>query len=265
MAYEHVPNFATCVSANEKSQRFSVTAVNLVIWVGVAIAIVASLGSALLFVLTAWLLRFFLAEYSVRQIQALGATVSPAQFPEVHKAAQEVAQRFGVKELPRIIVIGSGEVNAFAIKFARKRVVVILSDLLAGTIDDPAKLRYLLAHEMCHHALDHGWRGVFEMYKPAKYRQARELTCDVGGLVGAGNLESAKATLRMLAVGRHLHTRVNDEALIAEAQQIYSGFSGWLLRQYLSHPPAGSRLENLNTFDARAPAGSGASAALAIG
>lgn len=264
MAYEQVSRFAQCVSENEKSQRFGVTAVNVIAWLGLVIFFVASMGGLLLFILPALLIRYLLAEYSVRQLQALGATVSPTQFPEVHQAAEDVARRMGVPELPRIIVIGSGEVNAFAIKIARKKVVVILSDLLAATIDDPAKLRYLLAHEMCHHALDHGWRGTFEIYKPAKYRQARELTCDVGGLVAANDLESAKATLRMFAVGRHLHGRVNDEALIAEARHIYSGFSGWLVRQYLSHPPAGSRLENMNTFHARAGAPQPSSSALAL-
>lgn len=248
MAYDNVKSFMQCVSESERAQRFTLTLVNGILWLIIAGVVLASMGTLLLFLVPGLILSWLLAEYSVRSIQALGATVSPTQFPEVHKAAEDVARRFGITEMPRIIVIGSGEVNAFAIKIARKKVVVILSDLLAGTIDNPAQLRFLLAHEMCHHALDHGSRGLFEVYKPAKYRQARELTCDNAGLVASASLHDALATLRMLCVGRHLHGRVNDEALISESRQIYSGLSGWLVRQYLSHPPAGARLENLNGF-----------------
>jgi hypothetical protein len=39
-----------------------------------------------------------------------------------------------------------------------------------------------------------------------------------------------------------------ETVLIAESKRIYSGFIGWLLRQYLTHPPAGARLENLSRF-----------------
>lgn len=248
MAYERIATFGDCVSAEEKSQRFSVTAINVIIWLFVAIFVLSTMGMALLFVGFTWLLNRLLSEYNVRRIQALGATVSPTQFPEVYKAASEVCGRFGVSELPRIIVVPSGEMNALAIAFAKKKVVVVLSELMEGIIDNPARLRFLLAHEICHQALDHGARGVFEIYKPARYRQGRELTCDNAGVVASEDVAESRAVLKMLCVGRGLFARVNEAALVSESREIYSGFTGWLLRQYLTHPPAGARLSNAVQF-----------------
>jgi Zn-dependent protease with chaperone function len=248
MASMQIGSFADCVSEEERNQRFSVTVVNSVLWFGLAAVVAASLGIMLLVFLLGWLSRLLLANYNVRRVQALGATVSDDQMPEVHKALTEVLARFGSKEIPRIVVIGAGEVNALAIKFARQRVVVLLSELLEGIIDNPAQLRFLLAHECCHHALDHGGRGIFELYKPARYRQAREMTCDNAGVVAANDAKEACVVISKLCVGNRLSSRLNQRALQREAATIYSGFSGWLLRRHLSHPPAGKRLANIERF-----------------
>ncbi len=246
-----VESFADCVSQAERQQRFSVNLVNGIAWLLLIVATISTFGALLLLVLFGWLLRGLLSEYHVRRIQALGATVSETQLPEVHRAAGEVLQRFGVRTMPRIVVIGSGEVNALSLKFARKRVAVLLSELVEGIIDSPAQLRFLLAHEFCHHALDHGARGVFEIYKPAKYRQARELTCDNAGVVAANDAKEGRMLVRRLCVGNRLSARLDELSLKHEAQLIYSGFSGWLVRRYLSHPPAGARISNIESFAAQ--------------
>ena len=105
-----------------------------------------------------------------------------------------------------------------------------------------------MAHELCHTVLDHGWRNTFEIYKPMRYRAAREFTCDNAGLVAAESLDATTALLKKLCVGRKLFKLVDDAALIEESRQIYRGFTGWLLKQYLSHPPAGARIKNVQQF-----------------
>jgi Zn-dependent protease with chaperone function len=240
--------FQQCVSDEEKRGRASVTVVNVLVWLILLGFVIASMGAALLFILPGMLINYLMAEYNVRKLEAIGATVTPQQFATVHAAASAVCRRFNVAEMPRIVVINSGESNAMALKFARKRVVLILSELLDGIIENPEQLRFLIAHEMCHGALDHGARGVFEIYKPARYRQARELTCDNAGLIAAGDLAQSKTMLMKLCAGRRLFPALSESVLIAESQRIYSGFVGWLLRQYLTHPPVGARLQNLASF-----------------
>ncbi len=227
----------------------SVVATNIFLWILLVIGAVATFGGLLLVAIIGWIVNQIAAEYNVRKLQSRGVTVSPMQFTPVHEALQQVCGQFGMPvENYRTIILPSGEGNAFAIKFARKRVFVILTELLDGIIDEPEQLRALLGHELCHMALDHGARGIFERYKPAAYKAARELTCDNAGLAAAGDLESARLLIRKLHAGKHLHIHISDESLKQEARFIESGFTGWMLKQSLTYPPAGARIENIESF-----------------
>jgi Zn-dependent protease with chaperone function len=243
-----INNFRQCVSTEERRQRFGVTFVNTLLWILIVVGVVATLGVVLLFVLFGWFINYLLSEYNVRKVQALGATVSPEQLPQVAKAVSDVCRQFNVSRPPRVIVLSSGETNAFAMKFARKRVVLILSELLEGIIDQPDELRALLGHEIGHSVLDHGSRGTFEIYKPPRYRAARELSCDNAGYAASGDLQSTISVLKKLCVGNRLSDRLSEEALVAEADVIRSGFVGWLIRRNLTHPPAGTRVRNVHEF-----------------
>ena len=275
VSLDQIRSLSECLSPEERKQRFGVTFANVVIWGLIAlIGVVLLLGAfaesqdpegdpgaaiAPLFVIggvlfVKFVVGYLVAEYNVRQLQAMGAAVHKSQFTAVYKAAQAVQRHFNIKKEVRVLVIASGETNAFAIKFARKHVVVLLSELLEGVIDNPEELLAILGHEICHTVLDHGLRGEFEIYKPARYRQARELTCDIAGYVAAGEAEATKAMLKKLAVGKELYVELSDEALAEEARYIYSGLTGWFLRRHLSHPPVGSRIRNIDTFAAEHPA-----------
>jgi Zn-dependent protease with chaperone function len=247
-AEDVVVSFDDCISNEEQKQRISVLLINILIWMGLILAVVSTFGVVLIFFLFGKLIQWIFSEYNVRKLQAYGCTISEDQFPSVLKAADEVCERFGIENHYRIILIPSGELNAFAIKFARKKVVVILTEMLEAVIETPDQLRALLGHELCHTILDHGWRNTFEIYKPMRYKAARELTCDNAGLIASGNLDATKILLKKLCVGRRMFKLVDESALKAESQQIYRGLTGWLVRQYLSHPPAGARLKNVEQF-----------------
>ena len=247
-AEDIVYSFHDCISDEERKQRTSVLLINLLLWFFILIFTVATFGMIFLFYLFAKLLEWVFAEYHVRRLQAYGCTISERQFPTVYRAANKVCERFGIENHYRIILLPSGELNAFAIKFARKKVVVILSEMMEAVIETPDQLHALLAHELCHTVLDHGWRNTFEIYKPMRYRAAREFTCDNAGLVAAESLDATTALLKKLCVGRKLFKLVDESALIDESRQIYRGITGWLLKQYLSHPPAGARIKNVQAF-----------------
>jgi Zn-dependent protease with chaperone function len=240
-----ISNINDCVSDKERSQRAGVFIMNIFAWI---FAILVSYGSLIIIFPLSLIFQSILAEYHIRKLEAIGATVSSDQFPEIDQALNDVCQQFGILNKPRVIVLSSGESNAFAVLFAKKQCILILSELLEGIIDNPAELRFLLAHEVCHTVLDQGFRGHFEIYKPAAYRQARELTCDNAGMAASADLSSAQVVLRKLCVGRKLYSKLQDNVLIADAERIYSGFTGWIVKQYLTHPPVGTRLQNVASF-----------------
>ena len=237
-----------CISREERKLRLSTMLVNVLIMIFLTVFVIASLGVMLIPVALIAILNWILSEYNVRTLQAYGTEATDRQLPEIMRELEAVCEQFDIHEIPKVIVLNAREINAFAIKFARKKVIVLLSETLEGILDKPQQLRFILGHEMGHMVLDHGTRGWFEIYKSAQYKAARELTCDNCGCAAAGNAASAKAVLKRLGVGNALHARLDERDLIEEANYIYSGLTGWLLKKYLTYPPLGRRIANINAF-----------------
>jgi Zn-dependent protease with chaperone function len=243
-----ISSIKECISAEERKKRFGVAFINGLVWLMLLLAVIGTFGFILALYAFVWLVNWLLAEYNVRKLMAFGTTATADQFPEIAQALTEVCKRFDVKEQPRMVVINGSSVNAFAMKFAKKKVIVLLSETVEGILDKPEQLRFIIGHELAHVLIDHGARGIFERYKPAAYKAARELTCDNAGVVSAGDLESAKDVLKRLGVGNKLYNRLNEGYLQAEAKYIYSGVTGWFLKQYLTYPPLGKRIANITQF-----------------
>jgi Zn-dependent protease with chaperone function len=245
---EGISSIKECISAEERKKRFGVALINGLLWLVLLLFLISTMGVIFIAYAVVWIIKRIFAEYNVRKLMAYGTTATADQFPEIALALNDVCNRFKVKEQPRMIVINDSSFNAFAIKFAKKKVIVLVSETLEGILDKPDQLRFIIGHELAHVVLDHGVRGTFEIYKPASYRAAREMTCDNAGIVSCCDLESAKAVLKRLGVGNKLHNRLNEDYLQEEARYIYSGITGWFLKQYLPYPPLGKRIANITQF-----------------
>ncbi len=169
------------------------------------------------------------------------------QFKEIYNTAKEICRKFGVKKMPRIIILNNPETNAFALKIAHKRALILTTKILEEIGDNPQELRFLLGHEIAHIAFLQN-RGLIEIVQSAAYRAARELTCDNCGFAASEDLQSSINTLKLLTVGKQLISKLDDSYLHSESSLLYSGFSGWLLKRKLTHPPLGKRIANLNNF-----------------
>lgn len=252
-----IQSFSDCISDLERKNR--TVLISLLLWLSTGIIFIGMLISDDLnlfifyFVLgvVGYGIKALVGEYEARMIRAIGARVTPDQFPEIHEASEEVRQRFGVTEDIPIVIVAVSSVNALAIRFARKKMIVLFSEMVTAVKDNPEQLRFFLAHEMCHCVLDHGPRRFLELYKPAKFKRGRELTCDNAGVVAAGSAAESSAALAKLAVGKDLWGKLNAHAMEEDAREIMSGFTGWLLGRYLTHPPCGERVRNVSEFARR--------------
>jgi len=243
-----IRSLGECISKDERKQRSGISLINGLLWLLIA---GFSLATFLIPVAVVGLLLLFnmlLSEYNVRQLQASGVAVSKEQFGQIYCALESICARFSITKIPRVIVLNVSQINAFALKFAQRKVIVLFSQTLEGIIDNPAELKFFLGHEIGHLALDYGPRGIFELYRPAAYHAARELTCDNVGLSAAQDLEAARHALKRIGAGNLLADKLNEPSLSQEAAYIYSGFTGWLLRQYLQYPPLGKRIANIVDF-----------------
>jgi Zn-dependent protease with chaperone function len=244
---KNITAISDCISKDEKKKQIGVGIINGIIWIFIIAMVVVS-PLLLIYVLFFWGISYLTSEYNVRKVQALGTTVSQAQFPEIFEGLKSVCSQFNVEQHPRVILLNVNEINALAVKFARKKVIVLFSKTLEGIHDKPAEIKFFLGHEIAHIILDFGLRGKFEIFKTASFRAAREMTCDNCGLAASGSLEASISSMKRLVIGNELTKKVNVEYLIAEAKDLYSGFTGWMLRNNLRYPPFGKRIENLKTF-----------------
>jgi Zn-dependent protease with chaperone function len=243
-----IKSIRQCISKDEKKTRTSVYLINGLIWIVLAVVSVASMGALLVPMAIAWLGKQIWSEFHARSLIANGLTADEEQFPEIKSALTEICERFNVAQHPQVVILNHPTDNAFAVKFANKKMIVLLSDILEPIIDQPAELRFIIGHEMGHVLLDFGGSSWFFLYKTAAYKAARELTCDNVGMVCARSTKASVNVLKQLAVGHQLRDRISLKSAIMESRQIYSGLTGWFIKQYLTYPPVGRRIENLKEF-----------------
>lgn len=233
-----------CISPQERSARRGCFAVSGLAWIILIPLTVLWFGIPVL----VFLLRLVSEAYLTRKLRANLVRVRASQFPSIHEAYEACRKSLGIQDDVDIYIMQSGELNAFSLGLMRKRVVVLNSTALEGTLQEPAQLRFLLGHELTHAALDKTFAGRFLLYRSAKLKAGREATCDRAGAACAGDSEAATAMLKRLFVGNWLFQEVAEEPLMEDGDEAKRGFLGWLLRQYSTYPTAGDRLRGVRAF-----------------
>ncbi|MFC4603230.1 M48 family metallopeptidase [Rhodococcus kronopolitis] len=173
-----------------------------------------------------------------------GVKMSPTQFPDGYRLLVEAAARFGMAEVPDgYVVLGNGQINAFASGHGFRRYVVVYSDLfeVGGLARDPDALAFIVGHEVGHIAAGHTsyWRqlGMFGAnYIPvigSSLSRAQEYTADNHGL--CTRPAGAAGAIGVLAAGKYLMGLVSFDAM-ADRAVTERGFFPWLVNVLASHP-----------------------------
>lgn len=198
-------------------------------------------------------LSYFIHALSMASIRRNGVRISNQQFPDIYEKAEMLAKKMELEKIPNIYVMeSSGFLNAFATRFFGKNMVVIYSEIFdmseEGREDE---LLFVLAHEFAHlkrrHVLVH-LLLLPAMYIPflgEAYLRACEYTCDRYAAYYVGNLSASKEALVMLAIGKNLSYKVNQEAFVSQISE-ESGFFAWLSEKLASHPDLPKRINALD-------------------
>ena len=160
------------------------------------------------------------------QLRASGVRMSPTQFPEGYRMVAEAAEQFGMRRVPDAYVVsGNGMINAFAAGHGYRRFVCVYSDLfeVGGKVRDPEALRFVIAHEVGHHAAGHTsyFRLLFSNFMMRipilgkALSRAQEYTADNYGYAHVP--EGAPGTMALLAGGKYLNAHVNVHELADRA------------------------------------------------
>ena len=175
-----------------------------------------------LFPLIVWIIR----AVTYAQLRASSVQMSPTQFPEGYRMVVEAAQEFGLRRVPdAYVVLGNGQINAFAAGHGFRRFVAVYSDLfeIGGQARDPEALRFIIGHEVGHLAAGHVsyLRLIFSQlvsYVPflgQAFSRAQEYTADNHGY--AYSPEGVPGAMGVLSGGKYLGAEVNTHALADRA------------------------------------------------
>ena len=189
-----------------------------------------------LFPLIVWIIR----AVTYAQLRANSVQMSPTQFPEGYRMVVEAAQEFGLRRVPdAYVVLGNGQINAFAAGHGVRRFVAVYSDLfeIGGQARDPEALRFIIGHEVGHLAAGHVsyLRLIFSQlvsYVPflgQAFSRAQEYTADNHGY--AYSPEGVPGAMGVLSGGKYLGAEVNTHALADRATRekgFWLHMSNWL-------------------------------------
>lgn len=187
-----------------------------------------------------WIIRALM----YAQMRANGVRMTPTQFPEGYRMVAEAAAQFGMRRVPDAYVVsGNGLINAFAAGHGFRRFVVVYSDLfeVGGKVRDPEALRFVIAHEVGHHAAGH--TGYFRLLLSNLMMQipvlgkalsrAQEYSADNYGYAHVPT--GAPGTMALLSAGKYLNAHVNVHEM-ADRAATEKGFWVHLVNLTQTHP-----------------------------
>jgi Zn-dependent protease with chaperone function len=255
-------NIASVRHPKEKTYGLATLVVGAALWLLVGLAVV--LGEQPILGLIG-LLAYGLVIWGVSTaIQALTRAymfghfvmVGPDQFPRIHAMVEEGARRLGLDEVPLAFVYNSnGVMNAFALRLIGRRRYVWLTSALIDA-DSEEQLRFVIGHELGHHAAGHleQFPGIVRLpamvvpFLGAAYSRARELTCDRIGAFLVRDLTVSRTALQMLACGSaKLNAQMNATAF-AQQDMMVPPFAGFLLNIFSGYPRLSKRVEEVGRW-----------------
>ena len=160
------------------------------------------------------------------KLRATAVQMSPTQFPEGYRMVVEAAQQFGLRRVPdAYVIMGNGQINAFAAGHGYRRFVVVHSDMfeIGGRARDPEALRFVIGHEVGHLAAGHismlrllfVTLGLNVPLLGKALVRAQEYTADNHGYSYAP--AGVPGVVGVLSGGKYLGAEVNTHALADRA------------------------------------------------
>ena len=173
------------------------------------------------------------------QIHGGSVHVNEDQFPEIHRCAQQFADRLRMKSVPEVYVVEGSVINAFAAKLGKRKYILLLDEVVHGCLEtgDSRALAFIIGHEMAHHALGH--TGLLRSSISSTYKalsRCDELTCDAIAADLVENPQVSKLGLAMLLVGPQLVRMLNWRALDRQARELLSKKTWKGAESSLTHP-----------------------------
>ncbi|MFC3153029.1 M48 family metallopeptidase [Litoribrevibacter euphylliae] len=216
--------------------------------------LLGTLFSILIFLIPIAISLWISEKFFQASIYGNAVHVNNQQYSKLDGIASDLASQLGLASRPEMFVLNSeGLTNALAIKFLSGKYVLLFSnlvDLLWDNSDKENRLRFVIAHELAHHAAGHVNFWLNLLMKPAMfipflgaaYSRSCELTCDrIAAELVKDHQASSQALISLASGSRELVAHTEKSAFIAQEQRV-PGIFGFMQEILSSHPRMTKRL-----------------------
>jgi len=223
----------------EKGTGFRVFIAFFFAAIAMLFAIVFTYGIMLIVMIVGLLLAKHLNRKATALIHGSGIKVGEGQFQEIHDCAKALAQRLGIADTVEVYIVEANIVNAAAVKYGRKNVILLTDDLIHGCLRSgvPHALAYVLGHELAHIALGHN-RLVRSFLRQHYNKLGRldEYSADMASLALVGDRNIAFHGLLMLTVGYSMLQFVNVALVVKQTEEVAADKYSLKAEKALTHP-----------------------------
>ncbi|MBA4387709.1 MAG: hypothetical protein C0404_06990 [Verrucomicrobia bacterium] len=213
--------------------------------IGTLLGIFVSSGILLVMLLFYPLFAWYLRKKATALIHGSGVHVGEDQFPEIHRCVEDFKARLDLKRDVDVYVVEDNVVNALAVKYGKKNVVLLTDDLIHGCLasGQPHALAFIIGHELAHISLNH--TGVFRSWMSKhmkKLGRLDEYSADSIAAALVGDKSRAFNGLLILTVGYTLLKHVNIESIVRQAREVEMNKYSKKAERGLTHPLLLNRL-----------------------
>ena len=206
--------------------------------VALLFGIIVSYGILLLIILFYPLFTIFLRKKALATIHGSGILVSEKQFPEIHQCVATFKDRLGIKDEISVYIVENNIINAFAVKYGKKNIILLTDDLIKGCLStNPKALAFVIGHEMGHIALSHN--SVIRSYISQHYKKLGRLdeyTADAVATELVSDINIVCSGLLLITVGYALLPYVDLNEVVIQADEVAKNKYSKKAEKTLSHP-----------------------------
>lgn len=213
---------------------------------GALMVAAATMGIGLIFMAFAPLVNYFNRQKALALIHGSGVKVGPEQFPELNDCVETLWDRLSNGPRPEVYIIEATVMNAFAVRFGRKNLVLLTDDMIHGCLrsSDPRTLAFVVAHELAHVALNHNSTIRTSLSSSMKkLSRLDEYTADRVAMSLIGEPQVVVEGIVLLTVGPHLLQYINYDALREQVSEVTGNKHSKKAERPLTHPLLLHRLD----------------------
>ena len=215
---------------------------------GTLLGILLSYGILLVVLLIYPMIAWYLRKKATALIHGSGVHVGEYQFPEIHRCLTDFKARLDLKKDVDVYIVEDNVVNAMAVRYGKKNVVLLTDDLIHGCLASgcPQVLAFVIAHELAHISLNH--TGLFRAWMSKHMKKLGRLDEYSADSVAAALVEDRTIAfhgLLLLTVGYALLPYVNPERIVHQAQEVAQNKYSKKAERQLSHPLLLNRLQRI--------------------